>query len=72
MRFKIGDKVVLNKNSNWFDQQEFDDNGKPIPLTITGEGNIYGYQYEACNNKLYDDIDLEPYSENTEFNYEVY
>lgn len=74
MRFKVGDKVVLNKNSRFFFQQRFDD-GKPIPLTIIREGNIHGYRYEVYGGKLYDDNDLELYLENlenTEPNYEVY
>ena len=72
MRFKVGDKVLIEESSRFFYQQKFDDNGKPIPLTITRKGNIYNCQYEVYGGRLYDDIDLDPYLENTEPQYEVY
>lgn len=72
MGFKVGDKVVLNKNSNWFHQQEFDNNGKPIPKIICEVYKGGGWDYETKEGYSYNDNDLEPYLENTEPQYEVY
>jgi hypothetical protein len=65
LRFKIGDKVIISKDSEYSNQQEFYDDGKPIPLEIT---EVYDesivddeFHYECSNSHSYSDSDLEPY-----------
>ncbi len=68
-RFKVGDKVVICPSSQFYHQQEFDDNNNPKPLTIT-KVNCSGYHYNTNRSRLYDDKDLLPFSDEPQ--YEIY
>lgn len=73
MRFKIGDKVILRESSKYYtNQQRFDKNGRPIPKIISKYYDGASFDYNTEDGYLYNDVDLEPYLENTEPYYEVY
>lgn len=72
MRFKIGDKVILRESSKYYLQQSFDENGRPIPKIISKYYDGESFDYNTEDGYLYNDVDLEPYLENTEPYYEIY
>lgn len=59
-KFKLGDLVVIKESSEYYNQQEFDDEGNPIPYEVE-EVDVEDeeFTYLLSNGCCYNDDDLE-------------